>query len=176
MKRERLEQLARTPRVLDETLTKIRERPMFFMRAAVQTWEREMRTAPLVFAYVVQAEPALFEPGDGGTGRAVLLHSQEPGYSRNAAWLDQLAERVRALRTLRTSDRELLELGMMLVDDHSEFSLPVPLSLTGLILAQLSSQPLNVALLPERCIPSDRVVPALALPRTLLPLPAELWT
>jgi hypothetical protein len=176
MNLQRIEQLARTPRILDENMDRIRERPMFFMRAAVQTWEREMRTAPLVFAYVVLAEPALFVPGDGGSGRAVLLHSREPGYSRNASWLSALAERVYALRTTRTADPKLLELGEMLVDEQSQFSLPVPLHLTRLILAQLSSQPLSVAHLPDRCIPKDRVVPALALPKTLLPLPAELWT
>lgn len=176
MKLERIEQLARTPRVLDESLDKIRERPMFFMRERVQIWEREMRSAPLVFAYVVQAEPALFVRGDGGTGRAVLLHSPEPGYARNTSWLEQLAERIVTLKTIRTADRELLELGMMLVDDNAEFSLPVPLSLTRLILARLSSQPLNAAPLPERCIPANRVIPALALPHTLLPIPAELWT
>jgi hypothetical protein len=149
---------------------------MFFMRAAVQMWEREMRTAPLVFAYVVLAEPALFVPGDGGTGRAVLLHSREPGYLRNTPWLAGLAERIAALRTTRTSDPKLLELGEMLVDENSQFSLPVPLNLTRLILAQLSSQPLSVAQLPERCIPDDRVIPALALPKVLLPVPADFWT
>jgi hypothetical protein len=176
MNLERLEKLARTPRILDESLEKVRERPMFFMRAAVQSWEREMRSAPLVFAYVVQAEPALFEPGCGGSGRAVLLHSQEPGYLRNPAWLAQLADRILSLRTTRTADRELLELGMMLVDHQSEFSLPVPLSLTRLILARLSSQALEVTHLPDACVPRDRIVPALALPKLLLPLPAELWT
>ncbi|HEX6241688.1 MAG TPA: hypothetical protein VFZ61_12360 [Polyangiales bacterium] len=176
MNLERLEQLARTPRAIDHCLTKVRERPMFFMRSAVQTWEREMRSAPLVFAYVVQAEPALFEPGCGGSGRAVLLHSQEPGYIRNAAWLAQLADRVRSLRTIRTADRELLELGMLLIDEQSEFSLPVPLSLTRLILARLSAQSLDVTHLPAGCVPRDRIVPALALPKLLLPLPAELWT
>jgi hypothetical protein len=175
MNLERIERLARTPRALDESLEKVRERPMFFMRAAVDTWEREMRSAPLVFAYVVQAEPALFVPGDAGTGRAVLLHSQEPGYSRNTAWLTELGRRIAALRTMRTTDRKVLELGEMLVDEQSEISLPVPLNLTRQILAQLSSQPLSVALLPEQRIPNDRIVPALALPKTLLALPAEIW-
>jgi hypothetical protein len=176
MNLERIEQLARTPRALDANLDKVRERPMFFMRAAVASWEREMRTAPLVFAYVVQAEPALLVPGDGGKGRAVLLHSQEPGYSRNTRWLTELGQRILALRTARTSDRKELELGMMLVDEQSEISLPVPLHLTRLILAQVSSQPVSVAALPNQCIPKDRIVPALALPKTLLPLPGELWT
>jgi hypothetical protein len=172
---ERLELLARTPRVLDESVDKIRERPMFFMRAAVKAWEREMRTAPLVFAYVVHAETALFEPGAGGMGRAVLLHSEEPGYSRNSKWLSELAARVWALRMVKTSQRDALELGMMLVDENSEFSLPVPLNLTRLIFAQVSSHTLNVELLPNQCIPYDRVIPALASSNGLFPLPAELW-
>jgi hypothetical protein len=176
MNLDRIERLARTPRVLDESVDKIRERPMFFMRAAVRTWECEMRTAPLVFAYVVSAESALFEVGDGGTGRAVLLHSREPGYSRNARWLGELSERLWALRMARAiPDRAVLELATMLVDDQSEFSLPVPLSLTQLVLAHLSTQTLNAALLPDACIPHDRVIPALALPKALFPIPAEMW-
>jgi hypothetical protein len=104
-----------------------------------------------------------------------LLHSQEPGYSRNAAWLTDLGQRIAALRTMRTADRKALELGEMLVDEQSEISLPVPLHMTRQILAQLSSQPLHVARLPDQCIPNDRIVPALALPKTLLALPAEIW-
>lgn len=174
MNLERLEQLARTPRVLDESVGKIRERPMFFMRAAVELWEQEMRNAPLVFAYVVQAEQVLFAPGHGGSGRAVLLHSSEPGYARNSRWLAELAGRLSALRTARIADRKVLELGMMLVDDQAEFSLEVPLSLTKLVLARLCSQQLDVSILPEKCIPRDRVVPALALPKQLFPIPADL--
>ena len=34
----------------------------------------------------------------------------------------------------------------------------------------------EVTHLPDRCVPRNRVVPALALPKLLLPLPAELWT
>jgi hypothetical protein len=175
MNQERLDQLARTPRILDESVDKIRERPMFFMRAQVKSWEQEMRMAPLVFAYVVQAERALFVPGDGSTGRAVLLHSREPGYTRNTPWLGELAVRLSALKTARITDRQVLELGMMLVDDQSDFSLQVPLSLTKLVLAQVSTQALNTAILPERCIPRDRVIPALALPKRLFPIPADMW-
>jgi hypothetical protein len=175
MNPERLEKLARIPRVLDESADKIRERPMFFMRAAVKAWEQEMRTAPLVFAYVVQADTMLFVPGAGGTGRAVLLHSPEPGYACNRKWLADVAARISALKTERTSDRKALELGMMLVDDQSELSLPVPLNFTSLVYAHLSAQSLNADLLPDKCIPRDRVVPALALPKKLLPIPAELW-
>jgi hypothetical protein len=175
MNLERLEQLARTPRVLDERMEKIRARPMFFMRSAMKLWEQEMRNAPLVFAYVVQAEKPLFVPGDGGTGRAVFLHSTDPGYTRNARWLAELATRVASLRTERTSDRESLDLGMMLIDDQRDISLQVPLHLTLQIMAQLTSQALDVSLLPNRCIPESRVIPALALPKTLLPIPAELW-
>lgn len=175
MNLDRLEQLARTPRALDERMDKIRARPMFFMRTAMKIWEQEMRSAPLVFAYVVQADKPLFEPGDGGTGRAVFLHSTDPGYTRNAAWLAELATRVAALRTERTCDRESLDLGMMLIDDQKDFSLQVPLHLTLQIMAYLSSQALDVSLLPNRCIPANRLVPALALPKVLLPIPAEFW-
>jgi hypothetical protein len=62
----------------------------------------------------------------------------------------------------------------MLVDDQAEFSLEIPLSLTKLVLARLCSQQLDVSVLPERCIPRDRVVPALALPKRLFPIPADL--
>jgi hypothetical protein len=175
MNLDRLERLARTPRVLDESVDTIRARPMFFMRAAVKLWEQEMRTAPLVFAYVIQANVALFEPGDAGSGRAVLLHSKEPGYSRNAQWLADLAPRIWELRTTRTSDREALKLGMMLVDEQSNFSLQVPLYLTRLVFAHVSTQELNVAALPDQCIPRDRVIPALALPHGLFPIPAAMW-
>lgn len=175
MNHERLDQLARTPRTLDESVDKIRERPMFFMRAQVKVWEQEMRMAPLVFAYVVQAESALFVPGDGGSGRAVLLHSREPGYTRNTPWLADLSVRLSALKTARITDRKVLELGMMLVDDQSDFSLPVPLSLTKLVLAEVSTQSVNTAILPERCIPRDRVIPALAMPKRLFPIPADMW-
>lgn len=175
MNPERLEQLARTPRVLDERMDRIRARPMFFMRTAMKIWEQEMRNAPLVFGYVVQADKPLFTPGDGGTGRAVFLHSTDPGYTRNAPWLTELAARVAALRTERTSDRESLDLGMNLIDDQKDFSLEVPLHLTRQIMAYLSSQTLDVSLLPNRCIPEDRLVPALALPKILLPIPAEFW-
>jgi hypothetical protein len=37
------------------------------------------------------------------------------------------------------------------------------------------SQQLDVSILPEKSIPRDRVVPALALPKRLFPIPADLW-
>lgn len=176
MNLERLEKLAHIPRAVDDqNLDKIRERPMFFMRDAVRRWEEEMRTAPLVFAYVVQAEPALFKRGKAFSGRSVLLYSTDPGYTRNGPWLSELAERLLLLRTQRIRDPEALQIGMMLVDEQSEFSLAVPLSLTRLVLARLVTHSLSRASLPQQCIPESRLIPALALPKRLLPLPAEMW-
>jgi hypothetical protein len=126
----RVEHLARTPRTIDEQLTKIQAKPVFFLRGAIRQWEHDLMHAPLVFAYVVQANHVLYEP-EGEWAPAVLLHTTDPRYARDARWLGSLAQRLPALKESGTSDPKANELGALLCAEESDFDLPVPVSVTG---------------------------------------------
>jgi len=177
MNQDKLEKLAKTPRPIDDTLLKIRGRPFFFLRGANRKWEKHMTTSPLVFVYVVQANEVLFEEGEGDTAPAVLLYTTDSAHSRDAQWLEDLGQRIAALKTSGTDDPKANELGACLAAEESTFDLPVPLSLTGGVAARIKTTWVSTDELPNKCIGPDRLVPALAFPDGDLALiPGDLYT
>jgi hypothetical protein len=176
MRMDLIEKLAHTPRPVDDTLLKVRGRPFFFLRKANREWEAEMTTSPLVFAYVVQANEVLFEPGAGETAPAVLLYTRDARYSRDRAWLAQLAERIFALKTSGTNDPAANKLGAYLAAETSDFDMVVPTSLTDGVEARVFTTYVSGYKLPNMCIGPDRVIPGLALPDDFAIIPGELYT
>jgi hypothetical protein len=177
MNQDKIEKLAQTPRPIDETLRKIRARPFFFLRGANRKWEQHMTTSPLVFVYVVQANEALFEEGEGNTAPAVLLYTTDPAHCRDAQWLQDLGQRVSALKSSGTRDPKANELGAYLAAEESTFDLPVPDSLTGGVAARIKTTWVSTDELPGECIGPDRLIPALAFPDgDLAPIPGELYS
>ena len=177
MNQDKIEKLAKTPRPIDETLLKIRSRPFFFLRTANRRWEQDMTGSPLVFLYVVQANEALFEEGEGNTAPAVLLYTTDPAHCRDAPWLQDLGQRISALSSAGTSDPKANELSARLAAEESSFDLPVPDSLTGGVAARIKTKYVSTDELPGECIGPDRLIPALAFPNGDLALiPGELYS
>ena len=174
---EKLESLARTPRVIDDRLLKIHRKPFFFLKSAVRSWREGMTHGPLVFAFVVQADLLLFEPGLGATAPAVLLYTEHPRYSRNVRWLTELGDRVADLRMDCSEDPALRSIGKLLRAPDSEFDLKLPRAFSAGIDCRLYTAHLSTHRLPEACITEQRIVPLLVLDKDhIAVVPSELYT
>lgn len=173
---EKLEALAKTPREINEDLIKIHGKPFFFLRKAIRTWEHGLRTGPVVFGFVVQANQILFEPGEGEMAPAVLMYTEDPRYCRDVDWLAELGARVAELRDSGSNDMDLSMLGALLAAEESEFDRLLPLSFTGGVPVRVYTDYLETYKLPSGCIGEDRVVPLFVLEKdNALVIPGELY-
>lgn len=165
------EKLVATPRPLTDELTTIKGKPFGLLRKAVKTWEHEMANAPLVFAAVVQANSALFDPAEATWAPAVLLYTTDPARIRDGEWLRQVADRCAALRERRTGDRREDGLGFLLNEEESTFDIEVPPTLTGGVTAKILTTYLSPGTLPGGAIPAHRILAGLAWEKELVLLP-----
>lgn len=165
------ESLVATPRPLTDELTKIKGKPFGFLRKAVKKWEQEMTQSPLVFAAVVQANSALFDPKESTWAPAVLLYTTDPAHIRDGEWLRQVADRCAALRERRTGDRREDGLGFLLNEEESNFNIEVPPTLTGGVTAKILTTFIDPNTLPGRAIPQHRILAGLAAEKELILLP-----
>lgn len=157
---DKLEALARTPRVINDDLLKIHGKPLFFLKKAIRSWEQGLTNGPVVYGFVVQGNSVLFEPG-GALAPAVMLYTEDPRYCRDPAWLGQLAERLLALKTSGVEDQEVNMLGALLAAEESEFDKRIPLWFTGGVEARLYTTHLATYKLPNECVGPHRLVPLL---------------
>ncbi|ADG73879.1 hypothetical protein Cfla_0973 [Cellulomonas flavigena DSM 20109] len=169
------ESLVATPRPVTKEIEEVWTKPFFFLRGAVRKWEQGVVHAPLVFASVVQANRVLWDAEHSTFAPAVLLYSRDPARSRDAQWLRELTERVRALKETRTGDPAVDRFADLLADEDSNFFEDLPASLTGGAHARMHVTFVNPADLPGRAIPEDGLLLGLGLEESVKLLPASYY-
>ena len=152
-----------TPRPDLSVIEEFYGKPFKFLRRARAKWEEEARNAPLVTVSVVQANAALYDPTDRHFGPAVVMFTTDPRLCRDATWLAEVTERVRAVRDNLTGDPELDRLGALLRDEDSNFFEDVPLRLTGGVRTRIHVTYIGREELPGPAIPEDGMLLGLGL-------------
>lgn len=172
---EKLTPLAALPRPISPLLEQITSKPFFFLPWAVSSWKQRMQHAPLVAAAVVQANRALYSPDTACFAPAVLCFTLgSRALAEDAA--RQLAGLLLAIRDGQAVDPSGGSIGARLSDASSSFYEALPPAFgEGAFWATHYVDPDR---LPNGCLPSDGVLPALVHPpdQYLELVPASLWT
>ena len=137
-----------------------------------------MKRAPLVLAAVVQANNALFSAETAEMAPAALVYSTDPQRATDAAWLSDLAQRLRAIRETPALDRTGGKLAARLQAEGEDLFEDLPASVTGGAHARWVVKFLSPSELPGGCLPPDRLLPALATRKrtTLSLIPPAMYT
>jgi len=121
-----------------------------------------MRTGMLVLTSVVQANQVLYAAGNQESAPAVILYTTSYGRALDAAWLQDLTERIQLFRQdPDPQDPDSKEIQRLLVDEHSRFKVTLSAGMTSGAPVVMQVVTLVPDSLPDGCIPLHRLIPAI---------------
>ena len=123
---------------------------------------KAMAQAPLVYAAVVQANNALWDPGDGSLLPAVLVIAADSAHKNNIDWLKKTAEAINSLKRGGGEQADMKNLIQTLRNDKSMFCFKLGASVAGDADAWCATFTFDKqSVLPGKRIPGDGVLPFL---------------
>jgi hypothetical protein len=129
----------------------------------------EYVTAPLVYAAVVQANHALWNPGDCTFIPAVFVFATDNTHKNDVMWLNHVASEINRLKNSAEVPSDMETLITTLRNDKSRFNLKIGKSVAGDAEAWCATHTFDRQNeLPRKCLPSIGIVPFL-----LTPLPKD---
>lgn len=94
-------------------------------------WKRKYTEAPIVYAAVVQANTALWMPGNNDYYPAVFVFALDQKHIHDTEWLKQIAEEINVLQDADQIPGDCRKLIQTLRDDTSEFCFRIGKSVCG---------------------------------------------
>lgn len=132
--------------------------PWFFKNK----WLEMYKNAALVYAAVVQANNALWEPGNGTFLPLVVVIAFDEPHIHDINWLQSMAEKISELKSSTQVPDDCKKLITVLRDDNSFFNFKIGSSIAGN--ADAWCVTLNIekqSELGNKCLPADGIVPFL---------------
>ena len=125
-------------------------------------WKRKYTEAPIVYAAVVQANTALWMPGNNDYYPAVFVFALDQKHIHDTEWLKQIAEEINVLQDADQIPGDCRKLIQTLRDDTSEFCFRIGKSVCGDANAWCATYKFDKqTALPRKALPSDGIVPFL---------------
>lgn len=157
---DKLNPYLKTPRDIDTPFFKATagNAPWLFK----DRWKRKYTEAPIVYAAVVQANSALWTPGNNQYYPAVFVFALDQKHTHDIEWLKQIAEEINALQDADQIPEDCRKLIQTLRDDTSEFCFRIGKSVCGDANAWCVTYKFDKqSALPRKALPSDGIVPFL---------------
>lgn len=125
-------------------------------------WQKKYTEAPLIYAAVVQANTALWLPGNNENYPAVFVFALDEKHIRNSEWLKETAETIYGLQDADRLPDDCCKLIETLRDESSAFCFRIGRSICGDADAWCATYEFDKQIdLPRKALPSDRIVPFL---------------
>ena len=125
-------------------------------------WKKKYTESPVVYAAVVQANSALWRPGDNDYYPAVFVFALDKKHIHDVEWLSQMAEKISELSDSPTVPDDCRKLINTLRDSESEFCFRIGRSVSGDADAWCATYKFDKqSALPRKALPSDGIVPFL---------------
>lgn len=125
-------------------------------------WQKKYTEAPLIYAAVVQANTALWLPGNNEGYPAVFVFALDEKHIRNSEWLKETAETIYELQEADRLPDDCCKLIETLRDESSAFCFRIGRSVCGDADAWCATYEFDKQTdLPRKALPSDRIVPFL---------------
>lgn len=157
---DKLNPYTRTPRSMDTPFFKAvaGNAPWLFK----DRWKKKYTEAPLIYAAVVQANTALWMPGNNEYYPAVFVFALDDKHIRNSEWLKNIAEEIHALKNAVSLPDDCRKLIETLRDDSSGFCFRIGRSICGDANAWCATYTFDKQTeLPRKALPSDGILPFL---------------
>lgn len=157
---DKLAPYTRTPRSMDTPFFKATagSAPWLFK----DRWQKKYTEAPLIYAAVVQANTALWLPGNNEGYPAVFVFALDEKHIRNSEWLKETAEMIYELQEADRLPDDCCKLIETLRDESSAFCFRIGRSVCGDADAWCATYEFDKQTdLPCKALPSDRIVPFL---------------
>ena len=125
-------------------------------------WKKKYTESPVIYAAVVQANSALWRPGDNDYYPAVFVFALDKKHTYDVEWLSQMAEKISELSDSPTVPDDCRKLINTLRDSQSEFCFRIGKSVSGDADAWCATYKFDKqSALPRKALPSDGIVPFL---------------
>ena len=125
-------------------------------------WKKKYTESPVIYAAVVQANSALWRPGDNDYYPAVFVFALDKKHIHDVEWLSQMAEKISELSDSPTVPDDCRKLINTLRDSQSEFCFRIGKSVSGDADAWCATYKFDKqSALPRKALPSDGIVPFL---------------
>ena len=125
-------------------------------------WKKKYTESPVIYAAVVQANSALWRPGDNDYYPAVFVFALDKKHIHDVEWLSQMAEKISELSDSPTVPDDCRKLINTLHDSQSEFCFRIGKSVSGDADAWCATYKFDKqSALPRKALPSDGIVPFL---------------
>ena len=126
------------------------------------SWKKKYTEGPIIYASVVQANSALWMPGNNEYYPAVFVFALDKAHIHDVAWLKQMAERIGELADGAIVPNDCRKMIETLRDSHSEFCFRIGKSVCGDADAWCATYKFDKqSALPRKALPSDGIVPFL---------------
>jgi hypothetical protein len=123
-------------------------------------WRERYTNAPLVYAAVVQANTALYEPGNDYLP-AVFVIATDDAHRYDTEYLSELANKIYGLKNSADVPNDCRNLIATLRDDQSVFCWKIGTSIAGNADTWCFTHNMEQKYLPHQCIPPEKIVPFL---------------
>lgn len=121
-----------------------------------------LSAAPLVYGAVVQANNALWRPGDAAYLPAVFVVALDPAHKNDTEWLSGTAKKIAELKDGADIPADMKKLIDTLRNDRSQFCFKIGASIAGGADAWCATFKFDSqAALPKGCLPNSGIVPFL---------------
>ena len=157
---DKLTQYVSTPRSIDTEFFKetAGKAPML----GKDKWANKMANTKIVCGAVVQANSDLYLPKDGTYLPMVVVFTTDSTKAMDIEWLNQIAEMIRVIKESADVPQDCKKLINALRADEGRFCFKVGASLAGLNDVWCATYTIDKqTLLPNRCIPQEKVIPFL---------------
>lgn len=125
-------------------------------------WKKKYTESPIVYAAVVQANKALWMPGNNDYYPAVFVFALDKEHMHDVEWLTEMAGKVGEMADSSAVPQDCRKLIETLRDDQSEFCFPIGKSVCGNADAWCATYKFGKqSELPRKALPSDGIVPFL---------------
>jgi len=175
MNPDRLQALAAVPRVLGPSLLQIRRKPFFLAFGARKRWAAGLRRGPLVLAYVIQANPQLFDADSVTYAPAVVVYSEDPVVGLDGYWITALGTRIGAAKETPSGDPMVDGMAAFLRTETTHWNVEVPRQMTDGVPARMAVVRLDSRTLTGGSIQPHRLVPLLLFPDGPYTVPKALF-
>lgn len=124
------------------------------------SWRKKYTEGPIVFASVVQANNALWMPGNNDFYPAVFVFALDKQHMHDTNWLTQMAKKIGEMADGSIVPNDCRKLIETLRDEQSEFCFRIGKSVCGDADAWCATYKFNKqSVLPRKALPSDGIVP-----------------
>lgn len=157
---KKLDKFIACPRELEGEFKEIAGNPPLFGIIGRAEWETEMKNAPLIYASVIQANSALYKPGNEMYLSAVLLFAEDEAHLRNMEWLKKTTEKIHELAENEDVPAGAETFLSALEDDEGGFCIRLPECLSDgatawCVVYKFARQ----TDLPNTYLPHDNIIP-----------------